>query len=238
MISVPVMKKPDSSSPLLGAGLYSLAEAAAYTGIPADQINRWVFGYRAGGKRHSSLWQPEFADSGLEEKTLSFHDLLEIRFVHAFRQHGVSLQSIRAAAGHAREWFDQPYPFTCRRFQTDGQSIFATVMEETGDESLIDLVKRQYTFRQIISDALYAGIDYDSDGEALRWYPLKRSKAVVLDPARRFGKPILAKSGIDTGTIAASYHAEDQNIRRVALLYELTPAEVEAAIKFERKDAA
>ncbi|MEH6500658.1 MAG: DUF433 domain-containing protein [Pseudoalteromonas distincta] len=232
------MKNPETTSALLGVGLYSLPEAAAYTGIPADQINRWVFGYSAGGKSHTSLWQPAFANAKLEEKTLSFYDLLEVRFVHAFRQHGVSLQAIRSAAGHAREWFDQPYPFTCRRFQTDGRSVFAIVLEETGDESLIDLVKRQYAFQQIISESLYAGIDYDSDGGAQRWYPLKRSKTVVLDPARRFGKPILAKSGIDTETIAASYRAEDQNIRRVALLYELTPAEVEAAIKFERKDAA
>lgn len=236
MISTLIMKTPEPLSPLLGVGLYSLPEASSYTGIPADQINRWVFGYRAGGKSHASLWQPALGE--LEEKTLSFHDLLEIRFVHAFRQYGVSLQSIRAAAGHAREWFDQPYPFTCRRFQTDGQSIFATVMEETGDETLIDLVKRQYAFRQVISASLYAGIDYDSDGEALRWYPLTRSKAVVLDPARHFGKPILAKSGVDTETIAAAYQAEDQNIRRVALIYDLTPAEVEAAIRFERKDAA
>ncbi|WP_245841428.1 DUF433 domain-containing protein [Pseudomonas abyssi] len=195
-----------------------------------------MFGYRAAGKLHSGLWQPALA--GLEEKTLSFHDLLEIRFVHAFRQYNVSLQAIRAAAAHAREWFDQPYPFTCRRFQTDGRTIFASVMEETGDEALIDLVKRQYAFKQVISDSLYAGIDYDREGEALRWYPLKSNKSVVLDPARHFGKPILAKSGIDTETVAAAYQAEGQSIRRVASIYELTAAEVEAALKFERKDAA
>jgi len=236
MISVPAMKNQDTTSPLLGVGLYSLPEAAAYTGIPSAQINRWVFGYRAGGKNHCGLWQPELA--ALDEKTLSFHDLLEIRFVHAFRQHGISLQSIRAAAVHAREWFDQHHPFTCRRFQTDGQSIFATVLEETGDESLIDLVKRQYAFQQVIRESLYASIDYASDGEALRWFPLQRSKAVVLDPARHFGKPILAQSGVDTETIAAAWLAEDKNTRRVALIYDLTPAEVEAALKFERKEAA
>ncbi|MAC99132.1 DUF433 domain-containing protein [Pseudomonas abyssi] len=230
------MKDSDTISSLLGIGLYSLPEAATYTDIPVDQINRWVFGYRAAGKLHSGLWQPALA--GLEEKTLSFHDLLEIRFVHAFRQYNVSLQAIRAAAAHAREWFDQPYPFTCRRFQTDGRTIFASVMEETGDEALIDLVKRQYAFKQVISDSLYAGIDYDREGEALRWYPLKSNKSVVLDPARHFGKPILAKSGIDTETVAAAYQAEGQSIRRVASIYELTAAEVEAALKFERKDAA
>lgn len=236
MTSVQAMKNENTPSPLLGVGLYSLPEAATYTGIPAAQINRWVFGYRAGGKNHSGLWEPTLAE--LDEKTLSFHDLLEVRFVNAFRQHGVSLQAIRAAAGHAREWFDQPYPFTCKRFQTDGRSVFATVLEETGDESLIDLVKRQYAFQQVIRESLYASIDYASDGEALRWFPLLRNKAIVLDPARHFGKPILDQSGVDTETIAAAWLAEDKNIRRVASIYDLTSAEVEAALKFERKEAA
>ncbi|SFQ88314.1 hypothetical protein SAMN05216578_11350 [Halopseudomonas formosensis] len=230
------MTSTSSISPLIGVGLYSLPEAAAYTGIPAAQLGRWVFGYRADGKQYPGLWQPALVD--LDEKTLGFHDLLEVRFVHAFRQHGISLQAIRAASQHAAEWFKQPYPFTCRRFQTDGRSIFATVLEQTGDESLIDLVKRQYAFKQVISDSLYAGIDYDSEGEALRWYPLKRSKAVVLDPSRHFGKPILDQSGIDTQSVAAAFIAENRNARRVARLYEISPAEVEAAVRFESKDAA
>lgn len=229
------MAKPDNSA-LIGVGLYSLPEAATYTGIPSAQIGRWLFGYQANGKKHNGLWQPALI--GLDEKTLTFHDLLEIRFVQAFRKHGISLQAIRIAAQHAREWFEQPYPFTCRRFQTDGRSIFTTVLEKTGDESLIDLVKRQYAFKQVISDSLYAGIDYDSAGEALRWFPLKRSKAVVLDPARHFGKPILTQSGIDTETIAAAFSAEGRDGKRVARLYEIKLADVEAAIRFESMDAA
>lgn len=224
------------SSPLIGVGLYSLPEAAAYTGIPSAQIGRWLFGYQANGKSHNGLWQPALI--GLDEKTLTFHDLLEVRFVKAFRMHGISLQAIRVAAQHAREWFEQPYPFTCRRFQTDGRSIFATVLEETGDETLIDLVQRQYAFKQVISSSLYAGIDYDTAGEALRWFPLKRSKAVVLDPARHFGKPILTQSGIDTESIAAAFAAEGRDAKRVARLYEINVVDVEAALRFESKDAA
>src|SRR5690606_6378353 len=119
------------ASKLLGVGLYSARQAAMYTGISARDIRRWLFGYRRSGMDYPPLWQTQLTDQ--EEQVVGFHDLLEVRFVHAFRQHHVSLPAIRAASAHAREIFRQPYPFTCRRFQTDGRNIFATVLEETGD---------------------------------------------------------------------------------------------------------
>ena len=106
-------------------------------------------------------------------------------------------------------------------------------MEEIGDTSLIDLVHRQDAFRRVISSSLYAGIDYDTAGKALRWFPLKRSKAVVLDPARHFGKPILTQSGIATETIAAAFAAEGRNEKRVACLYQIPLSDVEAALRFQ-----
>lgn len=118
-------------SRLVGIGLYT-GGSLLYR-IPAADIRRWLFGYTAHGVQHSGLWSSELAD--LDECVLGFHDLLEIRFVHAFRQHGVSLQAIRNASQQAKEMFNQAYPFTCKRFQTDGRRIFATVMSETGDES-------------------------------------------------------------------------------------------------------
>lgn len=224
-----------SPSRLVGVGLYTPAEASSYTGIPSADIRRWLFGYTSNGVQHPGLWSPELA---AEDKVLGFHDLLEIRFVHAFRQHGVSLQAIRAASQQARQLFDQAYPFTCKRFQTDGRSIFATVLEETGDEALLDLVKRQYAFTQVIKPSLYEGIDYATEGKAQRWYPLKRSKAVVLDPAINFGKPVLSEAGADTNAIYMAYQAEGRDARRVALLYEIPAAAVEAAVLFENRNAA
>ncbi|EPN46921.1 hypothetical protein A244_22321 [Pseudomonas syringae pv. actinidiae ICMP 18807] len=195
-----------------------------------------MFGYSAAGVDHPGLCTPEIAF--LYDKLLGFHELLEIRFVHAFRQHGVSLQAIRSASLQAREMFGQRYPFTCRRFQTDGRDIFATVLDETGDEALLDLVKRQYAFKQVITPSLYEGIDYAGEESAKRWYPVKRSKAVVLDPARNFGKSVLTITGIDTAAIYHSYLAEGQSAKRVAQLYDIPPAAVEAAVNFEHRHAA
>jgi uncharacterized protein (DUF433 family) len=221
---------------LVGIGLYTPAEASLYTGIPAADIRRWLFGYTAHGVQYPGIWSSELAD--LDEAVLGFHDLIEIRFVHAFRQHGISLQAIRNASQQAKELFNQAYPFTCKRFQTDGRSIFATVLSETGDESLLDLIKRQYAFEQVIKPSLYEGIDYTESEAAQRWYPVKRSKAIVLDPSRNFGKPVLTMAGIDTATIFSAYKTEGKDTKRVALLYEISTAAVEAAVHFEQRNAA
>ncbi|KTB55504.1 MerR family transcriptional regulator [Pseudomonas sp. MAFF 301514] len=230
------MQSTVSPSPLVGVGLYTPSEASLYTGIPAADIRRWLFGYSSNGIQHPGLWQSELMD--VNEYILSFHDLLEIRFVHAFRQHGVSLQAIRNASRQASELFGQAYPFTCKRFQTDGRSIFATVLDETGDETLLDLIKKQYAFKHVISPSLYEGIDYTGKGSAQRWYPVKRSKIVVLDPARNFGKPVLTGAGIDTATLFNAYEAEGNDTKRIALLYEIPPSAVRAAIEFEQRRAA
>jgi len=125
---------------------------------------------------------------------------------------------------------------TWKRFQTDGKAIFAIVLEETGDESLLDLAKKQYAFKQVISSSLYRGIEY-SNNEALRWFPLNRSRRVVLDPARNFGKPVLTETGMTVEAIVSAWHAEEKNAKRVAALYEVAVADVEAAIQFEQRAA-
>lgn len=85
---------------------------------------------------------------------------------------------------------------------------------------------------------MYEGIDYTGSEAAQRWYPVKRSKAIVLDPSRNFGKPVLANTGIDTAAIFSAYKTEGENTKRVALLFEIPAAAVEAAVNFEQRNAA
>jgi hypothetical protein len=60
-------------------------------------------------------------------------------------------------------------------------------------------------FEHIIRPELYAGIEFTANGQAKRWFPLKRSNVIVLDPDIAFGKPILAEYGIRTDILAASF---------------------------------
>jgi uncharacterized protein (DUF433 family) len=220
---------------LTGVGLYTFHEAARLTKIPVRDIRRWLDGYTYRDKAYvpisvAPLWETELADDSLDG--ISFHDLLEVRFVHAFRKHGVSLQAIRLASRRARVLFETHYPVTSRQFRTDGRTIFTSAIEETGETELLDLVKQQYAFRKIIEPSLYSGIEFGQDQVAARWYPSARSKAIVLDPAIAFGKPIVTNGAVRTSILYDAFVAEaDKNL--VARLYEVSVAAVDAAITFE-----
>lgn len=224
---------------LAGLGVYTFSEASRLTGISPAHLRRWLRGYqyKHGDSIHFSppLWETELARADLEG--LSFHDLLEVRFVSAFRKHGVGLQTIRLAAINARELFNSEYPFTTRRFQTDGKTIFAEAAKESGEIELLDLRKKQFAFENVIRPSLYAGIEFGTNDRALRWYPNPRSKAVVLDPAIAFGKPIISDIGIRTDILYEAFKAEGSK-QLVARQFDVPLPAVDAAIRFEERMAA
>ena len=158
--------------------------------------------------------------------------------VSALVRHGVDLKVIRATVQVAAEYFDKDYPLTNHRFLTDGKRIFFQAIEKATDEPpLIDILRSQFVFSEIIKPSLYAGIEYGAQG-AIRWFPLGKRKTIVLDPALQFGTPIIAQVGIPTDTIYASYLAEGGDKAMVARVFDITPKMVIEAVEFEERLAA
>lgn len=225
---------------LVGIGLYTVPEAARLSRVPNQTIRRWMLGYadqRGGSARDvAPLWRSQVprVDGTVG---LSFLDLIEIRFVHAFRRHGVSLAVIRRTAERAYQIFGQDHPFTRTRFRTDGRSIFAEVLEETGRSRLLNVPTSQYAFRQVIEPSLYASLDISEGDDVLRWYPKYPKRQVVVDPDRSFGRPIVVHGGVPTEILAQAARAEDSE-RRAAKLFDVSVAAVRAAIAFEASLAA
>lgn len=221
----------------LGIGYYTPAEAGRLLHLPSRKIRRWLGSqtrpYRGGVRRDEPLWTPEIVfDDGWE---LSFRDLMELRFIHEFREHGISIQMLRKALPLARKFIGDYRPMSNKRFRTDGRNIFVQVFNENGEpKELLDLVKGQYVFREIVEPA-FKGIEFRGD-QPERWMPWS-SDVIVVDPRRSFGQPILDASGIPTVTLASEVKAEG-SIDRVAYLFDVPPEEVLAAVEFERKLAA
>ena len=216
---------------LVGLGVYSVPEAARLTGVSASRIRRWLQG------SHTSppLWRRQIASE--DSLILSFRDLLEVRFIDAFRRHGVSWKSIRVAAECAAEIVHDSYPFSTRRFKTDGRSIFAEILQETGDESLLDLVKSQYEFKSIVEPFLFEGLEFSALGiEPVRWWPLGMNRRVVIDPERSFGQPVVEPESVPTAVLARAFKAEG-SIQAVARWYRVDPKSVEDAVEFEGQHA-
>jgi uncharacterized protein (DUF433 family) len=218
---------PASTTQYLGKGLYSLADAARLVGDHYNKVRRWL--------------DPDvgIVHRGFDptERVISFVELMELHFIKMFRDEGVSLQAIRRAAKTAAKQFRTEYPFAVKRFDTDGRTIFATLVKEGGDKELVeDLKKGQLVFSHIVRP-FFRKLDYSTTADISHYWPRGKKGRVVLDPQRQFGQPIDSQTGVPT---RALYDAVTANgsIPKAASWFEVPEAAVRAAVAFERSLAA
>jgi uncharacterized protein (DUF433 family)/DNA-binding transcriptional MerR regulator len=212
----------------LGVGLYSVSDAARLLGVHFGKVHRWV-------APHDKLITRYFDPS---ENTLTFLELMELHFIKMFRSEGMSLQAIRKAAIAAAKKFDTEYPFAVKRFDTDGRSIFATLADSETDTEVIEDLKKGQLVIESVMKPLFRKLDYEGEHEALRYWPLTRRGRVVLDPKRKFGKPIDADTGVPTAALfEASQAGDGQDVTDVAKWFDVPITAVNAAIRFEQSIA-
>lgn len=236
---------PDATD-ALGRGTYSAVEGLRLLNfsrpgmsrgrhISRSTVSRWVRGYEHGESGYSApLWNADYqnADDQIE---LSFRDLIELRFVKSFRDLGVGLKTIRDCYKRAVNEVHDDRPFSTQRFRTDGKTIFLDITEKDHDGRMIDLKRRQQVFRTIIEPSL-RDLEFDASS-VVRWYPLGSGRrAVVIDPQRSFGKPIV-QQGVPTEILANAVRVEG-SIDAVSRLYEVPKSEVRSAVDFESRLAA
>ena len=215
---------------LTNIGLYSPQQAAVLSGAKALEVKRWLFGYKGKeGRFHPPLWQTEL--SGEAERSIGFRDLMELRIISAFVKKGVPLRVVRQALANSKEIFGIEYPLTSQRFLTDGQSIYHEALEGETEE-LTDLVKRQLVFKNIIKPSLYEGIEFNKNGAANRWFPMK-DRTVVVDPSLSFGRPSLIAYGVPTETLYLAFKAENNDLRAVSQQFGIPVMDIQKAVRFE-----
>jgi uncharacterized protein (DUF433 family) len=224
---------------LIGVGIYTIPEAAWMTGVSAPRIRRWIRGYkfRSGEKTHLSrpIWTPDLPniDNAL---ALSFRDLIEVRFVDYFLTQGVSWNMLRKAAISAGEVMKSTHPFSTRKFKTDGKRIFAELGEQLAGKKLLDIVLKQYAIHSVIAPYLYEGLEFVGD-EPKRWFPLKNSKRVIVDPAVAFGQPTIYPEGVPTLVLARAFDTE-KDFDRVAHWFSVPKKSVQDAVNYQQHRAA
>ena len=208
----------------LGRGAYSVADAARIVGRHYNTIRRWLSPEGGIIKR---AYDPTL-------QTISFSELMELHFIAMFEKEGVSFQTIRRAAAAAAKRYETDYPFTVKRFDTDGRTIFATLAREADKKEVVeDLKKGQYVFSNIMRP-FFRKLDYGKS-DISRYWPMTKRGRVVLDPSRRFGQPIDEKTGIPTKTLFNAVQAGGgQTTKEVARWFGVPEAAVTAAVKFEK----
>src|ERR1019366_6915161 len=117
--------------------------------ISPQTIRRWLRGYDYGKgakRRHSQpLWVPDYTNDD-DTIELSFRDLIELRFVKAFRDVGLSVRTVRECFMRAVEAVHDTRPFSTQLFRTDGKTIFLEITDKVQEGELLDLKRRQNVF--------------------------------------------------------------------------------------------
>lgn len=216
--------------------MYSIPAAARLLGAPPEQLRRWAFGYERGDRRYDPAIRADLGDLA-GEKVLTFLDLVELMFIRGLRASGRSFPRIREAHQVLSRMLQVEHPFALKHVFSDPAGIYALLDRENQGDLLIELkgagqIVMWPTLRQYLHQ-----LAFDVDELASRWYPAGRASPVVVDPRISLGAPVVEGTRIETAAIAELYQGEE-SIDDLAWLYELEPAQIKAAVEYERSLAA
>jgi uncharacterized protein (DUF433 family) len=210
---------------------YLVSEAASYLAIPRATLDSWL---RERGRQPAVLGGVARVHKRL---VLSFYDLTEAHVLASIRrEHGVAMQNVRRALKYVASELAVQRPLLEQQFETDGMDLF---VEKWG--RLVNVSQAgQLAVRHLLEESLKR-IDRDPKGLPIRLYPRVfsevESRAIVIDPARGFGRPILRSKGIPVAEIAHRLIAGEP-ANDVMEDFDITADDVVLSLKLAGYDAA
>jgi uncharacterized protein (DUF433 family) len=228
--------------PKLGKGIYTIPDTARILHLPKSRIRRWISGYcKFTVDRETCTISQPVIDQGTwaiqNSRALNFYALIELYTFTALRELGVPLQKIRRARTDLIKRFNVSYPFASYELLCDGKQILVK-FRETASSILMYLGENGQTALKDIVEPFCKKIDFSSQTKlAEKYWPLGKSRFVVVDPNRGFGRPTIIGTNITTKAVAGLVNAGDP-LEEVARLYKIKSEWVEDAVEFELGNAA
>ena len=228
MVSM-VVKLPER----LTVRLYGYSEADRLADVSRGTSKRWIEGYSYHQTDGVRVTQPPVTPGrSVVGGGVSFTDLVEIVAIGGFKRRGFSVPTIRKIVENCQERFGESYPLSTQTFKVGGRDVFVSL-----ESGLHDVLRRQgaVAWDEVLAPFLDT-LDY-RDAFAYRWWPLGRSRQIVIDPAYGYGLPVIADSGVRTETIRERFEVGD-SIAQIACDFNVQAEEVQSAIQFELQRAA
>ncbi|WP_105723026.1 DUF433 domain-containing protein [Microbacterium sp. MYb66] len=213
---------------LLDRTIYSYSDVDRLVGLHGGTARRWLDGYTRAGK----FYEPILRESASGSEAVTWGEMVEARLLAEFRNRDVTVQKLRPAIEQLREQFGR-YPLALARpfLDVEGRELVQIVQERVGLERSLQLVVVR-NGQSMLSAATkrFSGAVQYIDGAAGSIQPDPRTPFVAMDPSRTFGQP--AVRNVRTEVLAGDYKAGSSR-EELADLYELTPDQVDEALRFE-----
>jgi uncharacterized protein (DUF433 family) len=212
----------------LGYGVYSFGDASRLLGIPGRKISAWFRGWHGG---RGPVFDGDYA-SLTRGPLISFLDLIDVSVAASLRKNGASLHTIRRLKNELAKLWSTAHPFSRQELYADdtGHRIFLKAVSDAGETTFLEILQRQHAMEEVLVPFLKR-VEYDPATQLARRLPLMAG--VVIDPRRRYGKPIVEASGMSTSVLYRSYQANACDIDAVADWYGVRNGDVEIAVRFE-----
>lgn len=206
----------------LGAGIYSIPDAAFILRLPTAKVRRWM----------NEFWDLRMAENNNKyswgegrDKATNFYTLMEFYVFYQLRELNVSTRRILTAHEAIANQLNTPYPFATSKMLTDGKSILFTMEDGTVVEA--DRTK-QAAFKELI-ESFCKKIEFSESEIAERFYQMGKGKKIIVDPHHQFGQPVIEDTNILAETIFNLYQASESP-EFISRLYQLKEEEVKDAI--------
>ena len=219
--------------------LYTVAEAARFLRLPASTVRAWAFGQGYKVKGESRRFQPVISTADPKGRRLSFVNLVELLVLAAIRkEHHVELKQVRSAVEFLRKKYPSAHPLADNDFQTNGLDLF---VEKYG--KLLNISRDgQIAMKEVIQQYLRL-VERDASGVPFKLHLPRRDDApepmaaVVIDPERGYGRPVLDGRGIRTEVVVERFQA-GESIASLADDYGLSAETVEDILRSHQPLAA
>jgi len=228
------MHKPEITE-VRSQAAYPIAEASRYLKVAPATLRSWLVGRRYPKADGIGVFRPLIQPANKQPTLLSFWNLIEAHVLRALRtEHGVSIQDVRKALNYAEQSLDVDHLLLRNELCTSGGNLF---LEKYG--KLINLSASGQLAMRKVFDAHLKRVDWDNWKFPVRLYPFLSTdtrtaeRPIAIDPSIAFGRPVIIRKGVTTGTIAERIDA-GETISDIAADYSLEESEIEQAILYER----
>lgn len=220
---------------LLDRPVYGITQVDRVLGLSSGTARRWIDGYW----RDGHFYQPVIRVRTTGESLVTWGEFVETRLLAEYRDAGIRICKLRDVVTELRTQLgDYPLAKAQPFMETFGRQLVLRVQQDIGLDDDLKLVVLGGNGQLMLSDKVQDFVDaveYDAEGRAVRLQPDPAEPAVVIDPTRASGDPVVR--AVPTEVIAELASAGDPP-EWIAELYELDLAQVEAAIRFEQRRAA
>jgi uncharacterized protein (DUF433 family) len=214
----------------IGNGIYTIPDLALILQLPPHKVRRWLTdfydGRLANGKGAYSWGEGR-------EKATNFLTLVEFYVFYLLREQKLSAGNVLEAHKHMAKELKTAYPFASHKLLVNKKQI----LYGTDDDTWVRADKTNQIVIHKMIESFFKKIDFSENDLAQWFWPLGKNHHVVVDPHLQFGQPVINGTNINAATVY-SMHESGESISTIGILYDLTEAQVNDAIRFCKREAA